>query len=75
MTETRSPSRNQTAALVGLLTVVILVLISPIGTQLVLPYLGDTIATVWLTFWSTVTDGASWVWNDALVPVLNWWAA
>ena len=74
MTETRSSSRNQTAALVGLLTVVILVLASPVGIGFVLPYLGDTFATVWTTFWSTLTDGASWLWNSAIVPVLTWWA-
>lgn len=77
MTETRTPatSRNQTAALVGLLTVVVLVLASPVGVGFVLPYLGDTLGTVLDGFLAAVTTTWSWIWNSVIVSVCTWWAA
>lgn len=69
MTETRpAPSRNQTAALVGLLTVVTLVSLSPVGTQLLFPMIGQTIGTAWAEIIRTGT----WIGSDVIVPVLTW---
>jgi hypothetical protein len=68
MTETRTPSRNQTAALVGLLTLVLLVSISPIGTEYLIPSIGQTFATAW----SQLVVMGGWVTADVFVPVFTW---
>lgn len=66
MTETRpAASRNQTAALVGLLTIVILVSLSPLGTQLLFPMIGQTIGIAW----TAIIRAASWIGTDVLAPV------
>jgi hypothetical protein len=68
MTETRTTtSRNQTAALVGLLTLVLLVGLSPIGTGFLLPAIGQTFATAW----AEIVLVASWVGNDVFAPVFD----
>jgi hypothetical protein len=68
MTETRTAaSRNQTAALVGLLTLVILVSLSPLGTQLLFPMIGETFATAW----NQLGVMASWIGSNVLAPVFG----
>jgi hypothetical protein len=67
MTETRTASRNQTAALVGLLTLVLLVSFSPIGTEYLSPQIGEAIALAW----NQLGVMAAWVGSNVLAPVFT----